>query len=232
MNFEPPFFQLNYKLYPNTWGEDGLEFAETAARVGDEFGVNFVVSPQTTDIRLIDRETDLPILAQGMSSHDPGRGLGHILAESLVEAGADGVMMNHPENRETGVDLKKKIERCREVGLISVVCVDDEEFGKAVLEWEPDWVIFEQPELLGTTTSLNEKDPGSVERFSELASERSPETNVFLGGGISSVADVEAALELADATGSASWISSRVPVDEREETLREIAKVLQDAADS
>lgn len=229
MNFEPPFFQINYKLYPDTWGEDGLEFAETAARVGDEFGVNFVISPQTPDIRLIDRETDLPILAQGMSPHDPGRGLGHILAESLLEAGADGVMMNHPENRETAVDLEKKIKRCRDLGLVSVVCVDGREFGRAVLEWGPDWVIFEQPELLGTTTSLNETDPGSVERFSKLVDERSPETNVFLGGGISSVEDVKAALELADATGSASWISSRVPVEEREDTLRGIAKILTEA---
>ncbi|SFG55675.1 triosephosphate isomerase [Halopelagius inordinatus] len=229
MSFEPPFFQINYKLYPDTWGEDGLEFAKTAARVADEFGVDFVLSPQTADIRLVARETDLPILAQGMSPHEPGRGLGHILAESLREAGATGVMMNHPERRETAPELETKIRRCREVGLTSVVCVENYEFGKAVLEWDPDWVVFEQPELLGTTTSLNETDPEAVERFSELVAERNPRTNVFLGGGISSVADVEAALELADATGSASWISSDVPVEEREETLRAIAEVLAEA---
>lgn len=227
MGFDAPFFQINYKLYPGTRGEDGLQFAKTAERVAEEFGVTFVLSPQTPDVRLVDSAVDLPILAQGMSSHSPGEGLGHVLAETLHEAGADGVMMNHPEFREQTDELYRKIQRCREVRLTSVVCVDGVEFGKAVLEWEPDWVVFEHPELLGTTTSLTETDPQSVREFRELVEERSPETGVFLGGGISSVPDVERALELADATGSASWISSRVEADDRETTLREIAAVLQ-----
>ncbi|MFC7138768.1 triose-phosphate isomerase [Halosimplex aquaticum] len=227
MGFDEPFFQINYKLYPETGGEDGLRFAETAERVADEFGVTFVLSPQTPDIRLVAEAVDLPILAQGMSPHSPGPGLGHVLAETIHEAGADGVMMNHPEFREQTDELYEKIGRCREVGLASVVCVDGVEFGKAILEWEPDWVVFEHPELLGTTTSLTETDPRSVTEFRELVAERSPQTGVFLGGGISSVSDVERALELADATGSASWISKRVDTEEREATLREIAAVLQ-----
>lgn len=131
-----PHFQINFKVYPGTWGEDGLALAETIERVSEETGANFVVTPQVPDVRLIARETDLPVFAPAVDPAEPGRGMGKLLPEALAEAGAVGAIINHAENRDTLADIETKIDRCQAVGLETVVCVDSVETGRAVAAFE------------------------------------------------------------------------------------------------
>ncbi|RQG90059.1 triosephosphate isomerase [Natrarchaeobius halalkaliphilus] len=219
-----PYFGVNFKVYPNTIGEGGLELAKTVERVHEETGANFVVTPQIPDLRLITSETDLTVSSPHVDPVSPGRGIGKVLPETLADAGIAGATINHAENRDTLTDIAKKIDRCNEVGLDSSVCVDSIEMGEAVAAFDPDALIYEKPEDISTDRAITTTHPERVERFVEMIESTNPRTKVLVGGGIRTAEHVRAAFELgADATGAASAIST---ADDPYERLTEIAGAL------
>ncbi len=221
MTIPYPHFWVNFKIYPGTSAEEGLEIARTIERVQAETGVDFVVSPQIPDLRLIAENTDLSILAQYGDGVEPGRGMGRILLETLAKAGVDGVSVNHAERRETLTDIAFKIRRCKELGIDSTVSVFDREMGRAVAQFDPDCLVFEKPKDISTDRAITQTHPERVEAFVEMVDEVNPRTNVFVGGGISTGDDIRLAFEQgADAVGAASAV---IGADDRYAVLSELA---------
>jgi triosephosphate isomerase len=221
MNLPYPHFQVNLKVYPDTWGDHAVAFARTLEQLEAETSARFVLTPQLPDLRLIAAETDVTVTAPFMHATEPGRGMGKILPETLADAGADGVVINHAENRDTLTDLVWKIERCRDLGMDSVVCVDSIEMGRAVAEFDPDSVIYEMPGDISSDRAITQTHPDRVRAFLGMIDEENPRTRVLVGGGISTAEDVRLAFEQgADATGAASAVSLAA---DPEGLLREIA---------
>lgn len=224
MNVDYPHFQVNFKVYPGTSGEDGLQFARLIERVGTNVGANFVVTPQIPDLGLVAEGTDLPVTAPYVDATEPGRGMGRVLPETVRAAGADGAVLNHAENRETLTDLARKIARCHDVGLDSFVCVDSIEMGEAVAPFDPDAVVLEKPEDISTDRAITRTHPELVRTFVDVMHRENPHIKCHVGGGIGSAEDVRLAFEQgADATGAASAISL---ADDPESILTEIGTVL------
>ncbi|MFW5956359.1 MAG: triose-phosphate isomerase [Halorhabdus sp.] len=224
MNLDYPYFQINFKVYPGTGGADGLAFANLIDEVAAETGTAFVLAPQIPDVRMIAEATDLPLMAPHMDALEAGRGMGKILPETIREAGAEAVVINHAENRDSFVDVERKIERAREAGLDSIVCVDSIEMGEAVAVFDPDAVIFEKPGDISTDRAITQTHPDRVEAFIEMMDEENPRTKVLVGGGISTPEDVRLAFEQgADATGAASAVSL---ADDPASLLRSIADAM------
>lgn len=223
MQIPYPSFQVNFKVYPGTNGEDALAFARILEDLEEETDANFVLTPQIPDLRLIAEETDITVTAPHIDALEPGRGMGKILPDTVAAAGADGVVINHAENRDTLSDIVWKIDRCRELGMDSVVCVDSIEMGRSVLEFDPDSVIYEKPEDISTDRAITQTHPDRVRDFVAMVNETNPRTKVLVGGGISTADDVRLAFKQgADATGAASAVSL---ADDPETLLREIADV-------
>jgi triosephosphate isomerase len=224
-NLTYPYFQINFKVYPGTGGEEGLEFARMIEQVERETAANFVLTPQLPDLRMIATETDLTVTTPKVDPVDPGRGIGSVLPETIRAAGAEGAVINHAEDRDTLTDVERKIERCREADLDSIVCVDSVEMGRAVAAFDPDSLVFENPEDISTDRAITQTHPDRVRAFREAIEEENPRTKVLVGGGISTAEDVCLALEQgADATGAASAISL---ADDPEARLRSIAAVFE-----
>jgi triosephosphate isomerase len=221
MNIEYPYFQINFKVYPGTGGADGVEFARMIDRVANDTGTEFVLAPQIPDIRLIAGETDLPLMAPYMDVIEAGRGMGRILPETIREAGAEAVVINHAENRDSFVDVERKIERAREADLDSIVCVDSLKMAKAAATFDPDSVIFEKPEDISTDRAITQTHPERVKEFIAMLKDENPDIMALVGGGISTPEDVRLAFKQgADATGAASAVSL---ADDPESLLRSIA---------
>lgn len=218
-----PHFQVNFKIYPGTYGEQALSFAKMLEQIEEETSARFVLTPQLPDLRMIATETDLSLTAPYMDAVEPGRGMGKILPDTIADAEADGVVINHAENRDTLSDLVWKVERCRELGIDSIVCVDSIEMGRSVVEYDPDSLIYEMPEDISSDRSITETHPDRVQKFLEMIDQQNPRTRVLVGGGISDASDVESAFELgADAAGAASAVSL---AEDPESLLRDIANV-------
>lgn len=226
MNLDYPLFLINYKLYEGTVGGEGLDYARTVERVARETGARFAVAPSAPDLRLVSEGTDVPVLAQAVDPVEVGRGNGSILPESVRAAGAEGVVVNHPESRETLAGVKTVVDRCRAVGLDTVVCVDGVEMARAALAFDPDCLLFEKPDDVATGRAITRTHPGRVESFVETVRSENPRTKVLVGGGITEPGDVARGFDLgADAAGAAS---AALGADDREAWLRGIAGAMPD----
>jgi len=224
MHLRFPSLHISYKIYPNTAGEDGIEFARLIQKVRDETGAELFVTPQILDIRMVAENTDLTVTAPRVDAVETGRGTGRVLPETLKRAGAEGVMMNHPEDRDLLVDLDFKINRCREIGIDSIVCIDSLEMAEAVAYLDPDAFICEKPGNIGGDHSVVADHPEYVKNFISVVKEVNPDSKVLVGSGMGSPEDVRRAFELgADAIGAASTFCL---ANDREQTLRMVAEAM------
>lgn len=224
MRLEYPLFLASVKSYAGTAGEDALALAETIERVTSKTGGTVALAPQTPDLAWLARETDLPLVAQSVDAAQAGAGNGSVSVPAVSAAGADAVVLNHPESPDSFSAIPAFVDASRAHGLDSIVCVDSVDLGRAALTFDPDCLLFEEPSDIASGESMVRTHPERVERFVSMVAEENPRTRVLLGGGITSAADVERALDLgADAAGAASAF---VNADDREAWLSAVASVL------
>ena len=135
-----PFLFVNPKSY--LWGKESLALAQEADRIAAETGVQIFFTCPYADLRLIAEHTShVTVTAQNMDALKPGRGMGAVLPESLVEAGAKAVVLNHAENQKTLAELYACINRAKELGLITIVCADSTVEAQAVAQLGVDTFI-------------------------------------------------------------------------------------------
>lgn len=116
MKIRTPFLVVNPKSY--LYGKRSLDLALAADKIAKETGIEMFFTCPFADIRYISENTkNVIVTAQHMESLKPGRGMGHVLPESLKEAGAKAVFLNHAENPMTVAELSKTIERARELDI-------------------------------------------------------------------------------------------------------------------
>ncbi len=200
---ETPFLIVNPKSY--LYGQKSLELAKAADEVAKDTGLQIYFTCPYADIRMIRENTENVIVcAQSMMPLTPGRGMGHILPESLKEAGADAVFLNHAENPLTVADLYATIKRAKELDMITVVCADSVVEAKAVACMDPDIVLAEPTDLIGTGQVA--EDSYTTDTVAAL-NEVNPNVLVMIASGVSTAADCYNVVKLgADGTGATSGI--------------------------
>ena len=182
-----------------------LKLAKAVDKIAYKYDLDIIVTPQYADIRLLAENTEnLHIYAQHMDSLVPGRGLGSVLAESIKEAGAVGVMLNHAEKKLTLDQVRATIARADEVGLATIVCADSVDEVAAIAKMEPNLIVAEPTELIGTGVA---SDMGYVKDTIEAVRKINPNIMVLQGAGISGPDDVANVIRAgAQATGCTSGI--------------------------
>lgn len=198
-----PLLIVNPKAY--LYGDDVVRLAKLTDELAGEYDVPTIFTAQHTDLRLVsDATSNLIITAQHMDSIVPGRGMGRILPESLVAAGAEAVVLNHAEHPLTLAELDATIARAKEVGLATIACADTDAQCVAVAHLGPDAMICEPTAAIGT----GKMDAGNyVERTTALVKKVDPNILVIQAAGVSRGEDVARVLALgADGSGGTSGI--------------------------
>lgn len=114
-----PFFEIGPKSY--LYGQEVVDLAIAADQASEKYGVDIIFTTPIVSISAVKAATKhIHVFAPHMDPLEPGRGLADILPESLVAAGAEGVMLNHVEKPLTLGVLKKTIERAKEVDLTTI----------------------------------------------------------------------------------------------------------------
>ncbi len=191
-----PVILVNFKTYQEATGKRALKLAETAEKVSLETEVCIGLAPQLVDLAPVARLVTLPIFAQHIDPITPGSFTGHVLPESVKEAGATGTLINHSERRLKLADIHTAIRRAREVRLVSVVCANNPEVSAATAALKPDMLAVEPPELIGTGIPVSKAKPEVVSGTVELVKKINSEVVVLCGAGITRGEDVAAALRL------------------------------------
>lgn len=191
-----PLIIVNFKTYSEATGKRAFELAKTSENIGLETDVCIGLAPQYADIAPIARLVSVPIFSQHIDPVTPGSFTGHVLPESVKEAGAVGTLINHSERQLKLVDIEAAIARAREAGLVSVVCTNSTAVSAAVAALKPDMIAVEPPELIGTGIPVSKAKPEVVTGAIELVKRINPDVVVLCGAGLTTGKDVTAALRL------------------------------------
>jgi len=219
-----PYLVVNPKAY--LYGQESLELALAADKVCEEYDIDIFFTTNFADLRLIKQNTKNIILtAQHMQSLKPGRGMGHILPESLVDAGAEAVFLNHAENPLTVNELYSCIKRCKELGLYSIACADSVAEAEAICMLAPSCVLAEPTELIGTgIVADNSYIDETIGRLRKI----NPEVHINIASGITTAEDVYNVIyHGADGTGATSGI---LKAEDPKLRIREMAEAVKKAA--
>lgn len=183
-----------------------MALAKAAAAAGRKHRVRVLFTPQLTDIYRVAREAeDLLVFAPHMDGIPIGRGNGLVLPESVVAAGARGVILNHCERPMHLADLGRAIRRAEEVGLYSMVCTDTPREALAVAQLSPSIIVAEPSANIGTTTV---SDSGYIAEITARIKAIDPEIAVLHAAGIHCGDDVFRVFQAgADGTGSSSGVA-------------------------
>ncbi|AAB99546.1 TPA: triose-phosphate isomerase [Methanocaldococcus jannaschii] len=215
---------INYKTYNESIGNRGLEIAKIAEKVSEESGITIGVAPQFVDLRMIVENVNIPVYAQHIDNINPGSHTGHILAEAIKDCGCKGTLINHSEKRMLLADIEAVINKCKNLGLETIVCTNNINTSKAVAALSPDYIAVEPPELIGTGIPVSKANPEVVEGTVRAVKEINKDVKVLCGAGISKGEDVKAALDLgAEGVLLASGV---VKAKNVEEAIRELIKFI------
>mgnify|MGYP000229831788 CR=1 FL=1 len=199
--------EIGFKTYFEGTGENALKLAKLCSTLASEYGLTIAVSVQTADIYRISREVDVPVLAQHVDAITYGRHTGWLLPEAAKEAGAIGSLLNHCERPLSLKLIKKTIERLKELDMLSVVCARSVEMSKKIAKFEPEIIMVEPPELVGTGIAVSKVKPELIRNAVKEIKKINPNVQVFCGAGISGKEDVKRALELgAEGVGISSFV--------------------------
>jgi triosephosphate isomerase len=226
MKIRTPFLVVNPKSY--LYGKRSLDLALAADKIAKETGIEMFFTCPFADIRYIsENTTNVIVTAQHMESLKPGRGMGHVLPESLKEAGAKAVFLNHAENPMTVAELSKTIERARELDIKTIVCTDSVSEAVALSKFNPDIILAEPTELIGTGKTA---DNSYVIETTEKIREMSPNTLVMIASGVTTAEDVYNVIKLgADGTGGTNGIlGAKDPKKRIEEWAEAMVRAIKD----
>ena len=191
-----PLVILNFKTYLESTGLNALKLAKASEEVSDEAGVAIAVATQAADLWRISGEVNIPVFAQHVDAVDAGGHTGSILLESVRQAGAQGTLINHSEQRMELADMEVVVKKAAQADMVSVVCTNNVDTSAAAATLQPDFVAIEPPELIGSGIPVSQAEPEVVEGTVEVIHNINPEVGVLCGAGISTGDDMKAALDL------------------------------------
>jgi len=196
LNLQTPVIIVNFKTYLESTGKRAIELAKQAERASKETGANIIVVPQFADLAKVAEAVEIPVFAQHIDPIKPGNSTGHILAESMMEAGVVGTLINHSEMQLKLADVDAVVRLTREKKLISCVCTSNPSISAAVAYLNPDIISIEPPELIGTGIAVSQAQPEAVTNTIRLVRKVNDEAVILCGAGISRGEDVSVALKL------------------------------------
>ena len=191
-----PIIIVNFKTYSEATGKQAVKLSKIADDVSLETGVSIGVSPQFTDIAPVADVVSIPVFAQHIDPIESGSFTGHVLLESVKDAGAAGTLINHSEKQLKLSTIEAIIAKTRKSDLFSVVCTNNAAVSSAVAALKPDVISLEPPELIGTGIPVSKAKPEVVTDTVEGVKRINPFAVLLCGAGITKGEDVTAALHL------------------------------------
>lgn len=191
-----PIVLVNFKTYMEATGKNAVKLARACEKVSTETKVCIGVAPQFVDIAPIASMVSIPVFSQHIDPVSAGSFTGHVLPESVKDAGAVGTLVNHSERRLKLADIDAILSRARESNLASVVCSNNASVSAAAAALKPDMIAVEPPELIGTGIPVSKAKPEVVSGTVNLVRQVNRDVVILCGAGITQGNDVASALKL------------------------------------
>ncbi|MER5176591.1 MAG: triose-phosphate isomerase [Candidatus Nitrosocosmicus sp.] len=188
-------FIINLKNYLETAGENTIKIVKDAEKVSEKLDVEIIISPPQPSLALIAEQTKLKVISQHIDLKKSGATTGFYVPEIIEKIGAIGSLINHSEHEIKIDEIKRSIEKLKELELVSIVCVKTIEELKEILEFDPDFIAIEPPELIGTQKSISSEKPFLIHECNKLINKENQKSKLICGAGINKKEDIKIALE-------------------------------------
>lgn len=196
MPLRRPVIVVNFKTYQEASGLAALELAKVCDEISSESGASIVIAPPMLDLAIVSRTVRIPVFAQHLDPVTSGSTTGHVTIENAKASGATGTLVNHAERRLKLAEIHEVIDKCRTLGLETIVCTNNLPVSKACAAMDPDFVAIEPPELIGGEVSVTTANPKIVSDAVEAIRMISGSVGVLCGAGVKNGRDVAKAIEL------------------------------------
>lgn len=185
-------YVINFKTYPGSWGNCGRKLARALSDAAESKGVSLVICISALSIHDYNDNLAASIFAQHVDGEEEGKHTGAILPEALKESGASGTLVNHSERPLSPDNRSKIVDRCRKLGITTIVCAQSKDDAILIAKLKPDFIAYEPPELIGSKDiSVSQAKPDEIKCIID-----SIDCPVLVGAGIHSKEDVQKAYEL------------------------------------
>ena len=196
MTNSSPIIIVNVKAYEQGYGADGFDLCKIMEEIAIEYNVNLAAAVSAIDLVDFSDNLKIPIFAQHVDGVNYGSHTGSILPEAVRYSGAVGTLVNHAECQMSWENIEKTINRCKELGLLTVLCTADLESSKRGAHLNPDMIAVEPPELIGGDISVSTAKPEIISDTVELVKKINSDISVLCGAGVKNQTDVSKAISL------------------------------------
>lgn len=187
-------YLINFKTYEEGLGDKGIKLANYIAEVREKLNADIWAAPQFTDLKEISKIA--PTLSQHIDPVSFGSHTGSVLPASVKDAGAMGTLINHSERRLSLDKIEGIINVSKQLGMKTVCCAADIKEVMEIAKFSPDYIAYEDPELIGSGRSIAQEKPEAISKFVEVLGELNSNIIPLCGAGISNKQDVKSAMDL------------------------------------
>ena len=191
-----PIIIVNLKTYEQGYGADGFELCKIMEEISIEHNVNLAAAVSAIDLVDYSDNLKIPIFAQHVDGVNYGSNTGSILPEAVRYSGAVGTLVNHAECQMNWGEIEKTINRCKELGLTTVLCTADLASSEKGSHLDPDMIAVEPPELIGGDISVSTAKPEIISDTVEIVKKINSNISVLCGAGVKNQEDVSKAILL------------------------------------
>lgn len=189
-------FIINLKNYMEIAGDKAIEFTNVAERVSNDLDINILISPPQPMLGLITKNTKLNTISQHVDINNPGASTGYFIPEIIKSIGSMGSLINHSEHPVKLNFIESTVKRLSDLKLLSFVCVKNLADLTKVIQFKPNYIAIEPPNLIGTQKSISTEKPDLISKAKKILLEKQKNTKLICGAGISKKEDVQIALDL------------------------------------
>ncbi|MSS77741.1 triose-phosphate isomerase [Anaerococcus sp. AGMB00486] len=217
-----PFFIFNPKSY--LLRKETLELSKVANDLANKYKDIidiYVTSPNIYLKELVDCFKYIKVSAQHIDQIELGRGMGRVVPETLKDIGVEATFLNHAEHQQSISDLSRSVKRAKQLGIITIVCADSIDEARSIATFNPDIILCEPTELIGTGKV---SDESYINKTNSIIRKANKDVLIMQAAGISSAKDVYRTILMgADGTGCTSGI---VKADNPKKMLKDMVESL------
>jgi len=204
---------LNFKLYPETFGDYALNLSAIAKEVMETTGVKIIPVLSALDAVRVKEKLNIDVYLQHVDRYLDGPHTGYVSALAAKSLGIKGALINHSEHR-LKLGTLKQILKSWPADFDSVLCLQSyHQLLRWAIKLKAKYFAYEPKEFIGNPKiSVASARPEQIINFVKTLSPKP----VLVGAGIHSKEDVSTSLKLG-ASGilvSSSVIKSSDPKKE------------------
>lgn len=188
-------FVINFKNYDEISGDNAVRLAKNAMEVAKKHRVDIAICPPQHLLSEISKFSS-DVFAQHLDNSKVGSTTGFVIPEIVKKSNVKGSLINHSEHRISSNEIEDLINRLRNLGMISIVCVQDVKEAQTYARLNPDYIAIEPPELIGSGKAVSKEKPEIITKSVQAVKEANNSTQLLCGAGIVSGEDVASALKL------------------------------------